>query len=308
MQRLHRAALVASTACMFALPAMATDRIAGFSLFSGVQFSLLDSTPADGHAAYYELANRANSFNTAFRFGDVSGGALIEPVFPVPIDSSFMIGTSEVALTSNGQLGDIRNTFFSGIAPADGDHALTTGYQSVRILLSAHSILTISGEAIAAVATQDGTTTSDVGQAWLEARLDRVSVVEQGDALSANLSLDASTPSLNFGEAFSFTVDNTRDFDIELMLSFSTGTYYENLAAVPEPGTWAMMVAGAMVLAGARWRGRQGTAETLHGAFCRCHVPLHEYISGSLSAARCAPPSRRGRWHQTPPPGSCPVP
>lgn len=262
MKRHHRIALARAAAllatALLAVPAaLAANGISGFAQIRDVQFSLADLTPTDAQVAHFDFGPRESSFDTFFRFGDAYDASYVYPLFPVPIDNSFTVGTSEVGTTSNGQFGDLRSAFFSGTTQGPFDYAYTSAWQSTNILLSARSELTITGLAFAAVATPDSSLSTDFAGAFLNVLLDHVSTPQADQLFNASLILPDDVPSISFDEAFSFTVRNDRDVDIEVRLVFETGASYENQSAVPEPGTYLMLLAGLGVVVTAYRRNRR---------------------------------------------------
>jgi len=257
MHRTLIAALAIVSAVLIVPSIHAAPRTSGAAEFNNVQYTIVDLTPDDGNASYYQFGPRTTWIDASISIGGGNywDGRQFSPTFPVPVTAEGRFFDFYARASTNGQLGDLHSAADTGALQWQADYADAKALQSVRILLSAHSALTVSGVANAWLSTTDPAYPVLPGSATTIVGLDYASVDRPGDVFSREIVLGTGQSYDSFNDTFSLTARNDFDYDIELMLNFNalTRVYYD-VSAVPEPATYLMFGAGLAVLAGAMRR------------------------------------------------------
>jgi hypothetical protein len=257
MKRYLTTAAVAAATLLFAASAGAAVRTTASAALTNVQFSVTDLTPDDGIAAGFQFGPRDTTVKASLTMGQFSDGLWSTPYFPVPVNAQARFFDYNAQATTSGALGSLSSAIDVGAMRWQGDNAQAEATQRVSVLLKAHSAFTVSGRAEAALWTADPDYPVLPGYAGAGATLLYTSVDKPWLSAGGNVQLAAGQSQANYDEWFSLTATNDFDYDIELTLSLSASTVVNyDVSAVPEPGTWAMLGAGLLVLAGRRRFGR----------------------------------------------------
>ncbi|QBE63439.1 PEP-CTERM sorting domain-containing protein [Pseudoduganella lutea] len=257
MHRTLTAALAIASAVLIVPSIHAAPRTSGAGEISNVQYTLVDLTPDDGNASYYQFGPRTTLIQASISVGagNHGDGSQFAPTFPVPVTAEGRFFDFYARASTNGQLGDLHSAADTGALQWQGDYARAAASQTVNILLSAHSAFTVSGVANTWLSTTDPAYPVLPGNAETSVSLGYASEDRPSDIFSRNIVLGTGQSYDSFNDTFSLTARNDFDHDIELTLYFNTLTsVYYDVSAVPEPATYLMFGAGLAVLAGAMRR------------------------------------------------------
>ncbi|WP_338766384.1 PEP-CTERM sorting domain-containing protein [Massilia sp. METH4] len=248
-----RFATYASTmiaAAFLAVPAAHAAQSTASAAFSNVQFSVVDLTPNDGHAAGYAFSPRTSEFEARITNGWYSDGMSSAPYFPVPVNVSATYRDDFASASSNGQLGSLAASVDTS-SPYRGEYdaAWASGQQFVHVLIKAHTAFAVSGEVDAAVWASAYDDPRLAANASVFAGLGRLS---DGQSLSRELSLETGLSS-SYSDTFSFYLQNNNDYDIETTMYFTVQASTKgSVSPIPEPATYLMIGAGLLLVAGSR--------------------------------------------------------
>ena len=251
MKSLGIAALAAATLLFSTSVCADVHHVSGHASLSNVQVTVIDLTPDDGNMAGYDLSVRANEEN---RFGAsyfngsdyASHQGLLHSAVPVHVSLEGG-GFSALAHAEGG----IGNSSFdiAAITPGGNSSAYAYGQRNFTIVLRPNSALSISGYASGWITRSRELQVDEFfSNATTALQLNYISINGPQQDFWAGTGLGPNAIHGEFGEAFSFSAVNERDYDIELSLSTYGSAGYSAVLAVPEPSIWLMLAAGFLIL------------------------------------------------------------
>ncbi|AKU23726.1 PEP-CTERM sorting domain-containing protein [Massilia sp. MB5] len=255
------AVLVATATLALSSSASAAQSTTAQASLSNLKLGVIDLTPNDGVAAGYQLGSRDTQvavFSQWLENGQPAGAANRQQFeFPVPVNFNVQHGGLKAQAQLNGSLGNLKSVV-TGTPELgwNGHYVAGDASQTVRVLLKAHTALSISGDYSALLSTQNPGYFNLPGQTQLGVSFNSLSMPGLiNERFSKGWTLAPGSAGESASGGFSLLASNNTDDDIEASLGFYVGSSV-SLAPVPEPTTWLMLGAGMLVLAGRRRFGR----------------------------------------------------
>lgn len=252
MRFLLQYAACATVALAAAVPAQAASVLQSSTVFSNVQLDVRDLTPDDGVQANYaivptsytSLASFATAGQAAYQDGTAVGLGQAG-------SASLTVGQASTWVRTDGTLGSLE-TFASFPGPTEDGHLYSSGIQYFRVVLDAHSELSLTGDYAMSIERQGDDLGTQSGSASMLAEL-------FADGKSVNERMFLTVPQGEAGDQRSghFSLGFANDSDVAttvyLYMTSSTSTFGNPaLPAIPEPQTYAMFGAGLLLLAARR--------------------------------------------------------
>lgn len=258
MQPLFRlaAALAASLPLLYGSPAVAAGTAS--AAISNLQLGTLDLTPHDGIAAGYEVGD-VSAYLAAYIYTATTES--LQETRPDPYQPGIArveYGPSYGEARTSGALGDLATE--AAAYPNLGDFGSAGAFaeQLVWLTLRPHTVLTVGGHFTALSSrVPDGGVDYDAYSRVLVSIADEQFNIATEMWRTSNV-YPSGDMAHGLDEDFLLTYGNGSDHDLLVGLYLSTWSDVITLPAVPEPGTWAMLGAGLLLLGGAARSRRHG--------------------------------------------------
>lgn len=259
-------------AVLLALAALATTVAAplaqaganGASRIDNVTLGVIDLTPGDGSGASYAL-NSGDSRLLAYSNTLNNGGSYTQlAVFPAPFSAGQAVlpasaGPGTAVAATTGAAGNVAANAAADTTLGVGNYVGAEGYQQVGLTLAPHTLLTVGGDLFTQARRTLGTGENYAVFSWASiditdaegttaTTLNRESALRWDDPYSTAAARQ---------EHFLLAFANPGAYDLFLTLSFLAYTDITvnapallgggGVAPVPEPHTWAMLLAGLLM-------------------------------------------------------------
>lgn len=258
MNTLFRAVLTILAGCAMLVAGGAQAGAGGATSIANVALGVIDLTPQDGGAGYtidsFDSRLMVYTYNSAT-------GADFHPIITEP--APYAAGQARLALdaasadaTTIGAVGDVSARATAGAGLGLNHMSSAESEQRLWLTLAPHTLLTVSGD----VLTQASRSLGD-GAGYRVFSWASIDITDRDVVTSTTLSRESA---LIWGEATSsafnheyFTLAFANPGDAAMAVSMNFLAYTDvTIAAVPEPATYAMLLAGLLLVGGgARRRG-----------------------------------------------------
>jgi len=252
----------------------------GTSRIDNVTLGVIDLTPGDGSGASYTF-NYGDSRLLTYSNTLNNGGSYTQlAVFPAPFSAGQAVlpasaGPGTATASTTGAVGNVAATAAADMSLGVGNYVGAEGYQQVGLTLAPHTLLTVSGDLFTqarrtlaagenyAVFSWASVDISDA-EGTTSTTLNRESALRWDDPYATEAARE---------ERFLLAFANPGDYELFVTLSFLAYTDITvtpvdaggGVAPVPEPETWATLLAG-LLLIGALARRTSGSVPTFgHG-------------------------------------------
>jgi hypothetical protein len=257
MHTLFSAAFATLAACALLAADVAHASASGATSIANVTLGVIDLTPQDGGAGF-----TIDSFDSRLMVYTYNSdtGADFHPIIIEP--APFTAGQARLALdaatadaTATGAIGEVSARATAGAGLGLNNMSSAESEQRLWLTLAPHTLLTVSGD----VRTQANRSLGD-GAGYHVFSWASVDIADRDMVTSTTLSRESA---LIWGEATSSAFDNeyftlafANPSDAAMAASMNFLAYTDvTIAAVPEPATYGMLMAGLLMVGAAARRG-----------------------------------------------------
>ena len=232
----------------------------GTSRIDNVTLGVIDLTPGDGSGASYTF-NYGDSRLLTYSNTLNNGGSYTQlAVFPAPFSAGQAVlpasaGPGTATASTTGAVGNVAATAAADTSLGVGNYVGAEGYQQVGLTLAPHTLLTVGGDLF----TQARRTLA-AGENYAVFSWASLDITDAEGTTSTTLSRESalrwddphSTEAAR-EERFLLAFANPGDYELFVTMSFlaytditvsSASAPGGGMAPVPEPQTWAMLLAG----------------------------------------------------------------
>ncbi|WP_254504525.1 PEP-CTERM sorting domain-containing protein [Duganella vulcania] len=260
MKSIHLA-LSAALLALTTLHASAAPSAFSNASFSNISVGVIDLTPSDGAAAWYQTQFMSSNAAAGIEYGTSRLSQSDSTTMPRVLSEAVSYGANSASAHA-GILDEISTQTAASSDLGPGSSAYAAVNQWYRITVSAHSMLTVSGQASA--------WTGKSADAGAEFKTYNHTTAElEGDGLWSgyrqDIGFDGSAPAGGSSQGFWLAYANTSDTDMKVELRFKVWTGSSVISPsvpvpmpVPEPSSYAMLGAGLLLLGAVARRRKAG--------------------------------------------------